>query len=111
MAGSRQAESAVGEYYVLPTVSLCFGGLATQARQARSSMLEVIRADYVVTARSKGLTQREVILKHALPNAIEPDHYTGRNKPCGYFRRFHCYRKRILISGNRPVYDYGDQSA
>ena len=60
------------EYYVLPTVSLCFGGLATQARQARSSMLEVIRADYVVTARSKGLTQREVILKHALPNALNP---------------------------------------
>ena len=35
-------------------------------------MLEVIRADYVVTARSKGLTQREVILKHALPNALNP---------------------------------------
>lgn len=57
------------EYYVLPTVSLCFGGLATQAR---SSMLEVIRADYVVTARSKGLSQKEVIFKHALPNALNP---------------------------------------
>ena len=60
------------EYYVLPTVSLCFGGLATQARQSRSSMLEVIRSDYVVTARAKGLSQREVIFKHALPNAMNP---------------------------------------
>ena len=66
--------SGVGAWYhyVLPTVSLCFGGLATQARQSRSSMLEVIRADYIVTARAKGLTQREVIFKHALPNALNP---------------------------------------
>lgn len=60
------------KYYVLPTVSLCFGGLATQARQSRSSMLEVIRADYVVTARAKGLSEREVIMRHALPNALNP---------------------------------------
>ena len=60
------------QHYVLPTVSLCFGGIATQARQSRSSMLEVIRADYIVTARAKGLSQREVIFKHALPNALNP---------------------------------------
>lgn len=58
--------------YIMPSIALCFGGLAGQARQARSSMLEVIRADYVVTARSKGLTEREVIVKHALPNALMP---------------------------------------
>ena len=60
------------EHYILPTTSLCFGGLATQARQSRSSMLEVIRSDYIVTARSKGLSQREVIFRHALPNALNP---------------------------------------
>ncbi|MCD8001923.1 MAG: ABC transporter permease [Oscillospiraceae bacterium] len=58
--------------YILPSVALCFGGLAGQARQARSSMLEVISADYVTTARSKGLTEFEVIVKHALPNALMP---------------------------------------
>jgi len=58
--------------YLMPSVALCFGGLAGQARQSRSSMLEVIRADYVVTARAKGLTEREVIVKHALPNALMP---------------------------------------
>lgn len=58
--------------YIMPSVALCFGGMAGQARQSRSSMLEVIRADYVTTARSKGLTEREVIVKHALPNALMP---------------------------------------
>lgn len=58
--------------YIMPAVALSFGGIAGQARQSRSSMLEVIRADYVTTARSKGLTEREVIVNHALPNALMP---------------------------------------
>lgn len=58
--------------YIMPSVALCFHGMAGLARQSRSSMLEVIRADYVVTARSKGLTEKEVIVKHALPNALMP---------------------------------------
>ncbi len=60
------------EYYILPVISQTIGGLGGQARMARSSMLEVIRSDYVVTARSKGLTENEVIYKHALPNALMP---------------------------------------
>ena len=58
--------------YIMPSVALCFHGMAGIARQSRSSMLEVIRADYVVTARSKGLTEREVIIQHALPNSLMP---------------------------------------
>ena len=58
--------------YIMPAIALSFGGIAGQARQSRSSMLEVIRADYVTTARSKGLTEREVIVNHALPNALMP---------------------------------------
>jgi peptide/nickel transport system permease protein len=58
--------------YIMPSAALCLGGLAGQARQSRSSMLEVIRADYVVTAHSKGLSEREVIVRHALPNALLP---------------------------------------
>jgi peptide/nickel transport system permease protein len=66
--------SGIGSWqnYVLPCMAMSVGGIAMQARQSRSSMLEVIRADYVVTARAKGLTHREVILKHALPNALNP---------------------------------------
>jgi peptide/nickel transport system permease protein len=60
------------KYYILPTVSNSLGGVAFLARQTRSSMLEVIRSDYITTARSKGLTENEVIMKHALPNAMIP---------------------------------------
>lgn len=58
--------------YVLPVLASTIGGVGTQARLARSSMLEVIRSDYITTARSKGLKEREVIYKHALPNALLP---------------------------------------
>ena len=60
------------QYYVLPTISNAINGLGGQARMARSSMLEVIRSDYVTTARAKGLTENEVTYKHALPNAMMP---------------------------------------
>jgi len=60
------------QYYILPVISMTVGGLGGQARMSRSSMLEVIRSDYVVTAHAKGLTENEVIYKHALPNALMP---------------------------------------
>lgn len=58
--------------YILPALSACMGSLANCARQTRSSMLDVIRSDYIVTARSKGVPERAVILKHALKNALIP---------------------------------------
>ncbi len=60
------------EYYVLPVIALSFAGIATQARQTRSSMLEVIRSDFVTTARAKGMSEFQVLSKHALPNALLP---------------------------------------
>jgi peptide/nickel transport system permease protein len=60
------------QYYILPAVSNCAGALANCARQTRSSMLDVIRADYITTARSKGVPERSVIFKHALKNALIP---------------------------------------
>ncbi len=60
------------EYFVLPIVANALGGVAGIARLTRSSMLEVIRADYVTTARAKGVAERDVINKHALPNALIP---------------------------------------
>lgn len=60
------------KHYVLPVLASTISGVGTQARLARSSMLEVIRSDYITTARSKGLKEREVIYKHALPNALLP---------------------------------------
>lgn len=60
------------EYYILPALCGCTNGIATLARQTRSSMLDVIRSDYITTARSKGLPEFKVITKHALQNALIP---------------------------------------
>ena len=46
--------------------------MARLARQSRSSMLEVIHSDYITTALAKGVKKRDVILRHALPNALIP---------------------------------------
>lgn len=58
--------------WVLPTVALALGYIATIARQTRSNMLEVIRQDYITTARAKGQTERVVTYRHALKNAVIP---------------------------------------
>lgn len=57
---------------VMPLLCLTLGGVASITRQTRSSMLEVIRQDYVRTARSKGLEEKKVIFVHSLKNAMIP---------------------------------------
>jgi peptide/nickel transport system permease protein len=59
-------------HLVLPSIALGVSSAAAVARYMRSSMLEVIRQDYIRTARAKGLSERTVILKHALKNALLP---------------------------------------
>ncbi len=61
-----------GKHLLLPVFIGVFGGLAGLSRYARSSVLEVIRQDYIRTARAKGLPERTVIYKHALRNALLP---------------------------------------
>jgi len=58
--------------WVLPTIALGSAPLATLARYTRSSMIDVIRSDYVRTARAKGLSESGVVLKHVLKNALVP---------------------------------------
>lgn len=59
-------------HLLLPVFISAFGGLAGMSRYMRSNMLEVIRQDYITTARAKGLDERTVIFKHALRNALLP---------------------------------------
>jgi|SRR6185295_10415831 peptide/nickel transport system permease protein len=59
-------------HLALPIVVATFGGLAGFSRYMRQSMLEVVRQDYVQTARAKGLSEQVVIGKHALRNALLP---------------------------------------
>jgi peptide/nickel transport system permease protein len=60
------------QHLVLPVMTLAIVGIAGYSRFMRASMLEVINADYVRTARAKGLVERRVILKHAFRNALIP---------------------------------------
>lgn len=59
-------------HLILPVLVAAFGGLAGYSRYMRQSMLEVIRQDYIRTARAKGLPEEKVLYKHALRNALLP---------------------------------------
>jgi peptide/nickel transport system permease protein len=59
-------------HLILPILISAFGGLAGLSRYMRSNMLEVIRQDYITTAKAKGLSNQKVIFKHALRNALLP---------------------------------------
>ena len=60
------------KHLLMPVLLAAFGGLAGLSRYMRGSMLEVLRQDYIVTARAKGLSESKVIYKHALRNALLP---------------------------------------
>lgn len=60
------------KHLILPVGISAFGGIAGLSRYSRSSMLEVIRQDYIRTAKAKGLSEKKVILKHAFRNALMP---------------------------------------
>lgn len=60
------------KHLIIPTVVLATGSTAGLMRYMRSNMLDTMRQDYVRTARSKGLSERIVVYKHALRNAINP---------------------------------------
>ena len=62
----------VGRHLVLPVITLASVFLALYSRLCRASMLEVLGSDYIRTARAKGLSTREVVVKHALKNALNP---------------------------------------
>src|SRR2546421_497285 len=60
------------QHVLMPAIALGIGRAALLTRLLRTSMLEVIRTEYVTTARAKGLAERPVVLKHALKNALIP---------------------------------------
>ncbi len=70
--GNLQVFGDVLSHLVLPAATLCIGSFALMVRVMRSSMLEELNKDYVRTARAKGLTEMQIIYKHAGKNAIIP---------------------------------------
>jgi peptide/nickel transport system permease protein len=69
--GAVKGESDL-KYIILPALTLSAGLITTLTRLIRSSMLEVMRQEYVTTARAKGLRERTVLVRHALRNALIP---------------------------------------
>lgn len=57
---------------ILPAFALAFGSMATVSRLMRTSMLDVLSQDYIKTAKAKGLSQRQIVWRHAVRNAIMP---------------------------------------
>jgi len=57
---------------VMPSIALCFAPLSNSARFIRTEMLDVLSQDYIITARSKGISQIRLLLKHTLRNSIIP---------------------------------------
>lgn len=60
------------KYYIMPIICASLAGIAVNARQTRSSILEVSREDFITTARAKGQAEGVVVRKHMLPNALMP---------------------------------------
>jgi peptide/nickel transport system permease protein len=60
------------QHVLMPAIALGVGRAALLTRLLRASMLEVVRSEYVTTARAKGLSERPVVFKHALKNALIP---------------------------------------
>ncbi|RAL25281.1 hypothetical protein DL240_03455 [Lujinxingia litoralis] len=63
---------SIGWHIFLPLICLTYGSLAALSRYARTGLLDVIRADYIRTARAKGLAESMVVLKHAVRNGMIP---------------------------------------
>ena len=72
IAGDMAAFKDAVQHLVLPVVALGMYSMAVIARMTRSSMLETLEQDYIRTARAKGITEKRVIIRHALRNALIP---------------------------------------
>ena len=72
VAGDWETFKTAAAHLVLPSLVLCAATLGLITRMTRASMLETLGQDYVRVARAKGMNERAVIVRHALPNALIP---------------------------------------
>ena len=69
---NKKRLGSLARRHLLPAFALGLGSLATVSRLMRTSMLDVLSSDYIKTARSKGLSQSQILWRHALRNAVMP---------------------------------------
>ena len=80
------------QYTIMPSFALGLGSSAVIARLTRASLLQVIREDYIRTARAKGLKEKMIILRHALKKCIDPSSYYSWPHVCRLINRNICHR-------------------
>ena len=90
---------------IMPVMVLGLFQAASMTRFVRSAMLDVIRLDYVTTARAKGLGQARVIVKHVMRNAHDPGRHPDRAADARGVRRRHRHRADLPHSGHRLALD------
>ena len=79
-ASSSSRPGSSGATWSCPAITLASVSTALAARMTRGSMLEVLRADYMRTARAKGLRERDVVVRHGLRNAMLPVDHPDRHR-------------------------------
>ena len=97
-SGGDQTLSSI----VLPAITIGTGLMATLTRTTRSSMLDVLKQEYLRTARAKGIPEKIVITSHALRNALIPIITIIGTQLAGVYGRKRSYRNSICLAGSRP---------
>ena len=91
------------KHLVLPAVTLATGLITTLTRLIRSSMLEVIREDYVTTARAKGVREIAILFRHVLRNALHPGYHCPGAQHCLAARRRSDHRAGVCVARHGPA--------
>jgi peptide/nickel transport system permease protein len=107
LAGNLDVFIQVLLHLVMPAFCLAFIQLAVIARMTRSSMLEAMTQDYICTSRSKGLSERVVIFKHALRNALIPTTTVIGLMFGSLLSGGRAHGDDLLLAGHRAVLDPG----
>ena len=87
------------KHLIMPVIVLCFSTIATYARYIKSSMLDVLGQDYILTAQAKGLSQSQVIRRHVLRNSLLPAITILAGRIVGIFTGAFVVEKMFSIPG------------
>ena len=82
-------------HLVLPVITLTIVSVGSLMRYTRTNMLEVLNADYIRTARAKGLPEKRVIHYHAFRNIVNPDYHAARRYTAGTLQWCHGNRDAV----------------
>ena len=87
------------KHLVIPVICLTFGTVATYARYIKSSMLDVLNQDYIMTARAKGLSEYQVVMRHVMRNSLLPAVTILAGRIVGIFTGAFVVEKMFSIPG------------